>query len=319
MDGVEQVAGEEKSSRKERPGRGERKVALVLGGGGARGVAHIGVLKVLQEEGVPIDLLVGTSIGALGAALYGLRPDWRWVRERVFAYLRKKGFTKYGMGLQDSAGGRRTRPLLSRIGAFLKKSIALNILLAKRSLVRTKRLREAIAGILPEGSFEETKIPVAVVALDMLSGEEVVISTGSLREAVVASASLVGFFPQVRRDGRLYADPSPVSSVPVDAARRLGATAVIAADVRSRVERAGDVRTGVDAILRVAALASERANDEQLARADVAVSPGVGRTFWSDFRDLDAHVEAGARAARDALPRIRELVEGKPATRPAGK
>lgn len=288
----------------------EKPVALALGGGGARGIAHIGVLKVLQEEGVPLDMLVGTSIGALGVALFGLEPDWKFVRERVFTSLRKKAFAKYGKGLSDSATGASTPGLFKRAKLFFLKSAALQILLAKKGLVSPKRLSEAICSICPDKTFADVKIPVAIVALDLKTGTEVVLREGGLQRAVVASASLAGFFPPVKLGGHLLVDPSPVSSVPVDAARRLGAACVIAVDIRSRVMPVDAVRSGADAIFRVAAMASERANDAQLARADVVIAPSVGKTYWSDFRDLDGHVEAGERAAREALPAIRELLAG---------
>jgi NTE family protein len=288
--------------------KAEHPVALALGGGGARGIAHIGVFKVLEEARVPVDMVVGTSIGALGAALYGLRPDWTFVRDRVFTYLRSRGFGKYGKGLTDSAAGRRRPGAWTRAKLFLNKWIALQLLLMRRSMVSQRRLREAIEGICPEGTFADTRLPAATVALDVLTGEEVVIREGSLREAVIASANLAGFFPPYEREGRLLVDGSPVSSVPVDACRGLGAEAVIAVDIRSRVLDSDEVRSGADAVFRVAAIASELANDIQVARADVVVSPPVEDTYWSDFHDLDRHVEAGERAARERLGEIEDLL-----------
>jgi NTE family protein len=292
----------------------ERPVALALGGGGARGVAHIGVFKALEEEGVPLDMIVGTSIGALGTALYGIDPDWAHLRGRVFAFLEKRGFARYGKGLTDSVAGRNRPGAVKRLGAFVARFAALQILLLRRGIVSPKRLSSAVEALCPECTFADLKIPGAVVALDIGTGEEVVIRQGPLREAVTASASLAGFFRPFERDGRQLVDPSPVSSVPVEAARRLGAAGVIAVDIRSRLLPVERVRSGADAVLRVAAMASERANDGQVARADVVIAPGVGDTYWSDFRDLDAHVEAGERATREKLPEIRALLErlGRP-------
>lgn len=283
-------------------------IALALGGGGARGIAHIGIFKVLQEEGVPCDMIVGTSIGALGAALWGLEPDWKWARDQIFASLRKKAFAKYGKGLTDSATGAAKHGFFKRAKLFFMKFAALQILLARKSLVSRRRLREAVASIVPDKTFADLKVPAAVVALDLRTGTEVVIREGSLRDAAVASSSLAGFFPPTRLGDMLLVDASPVSSVPVDAARKLGAAGVIAFDIRSRVMPAEKISSGADAVFRVAAIASERANDEQASRADVSISPGVGDTYWSDFHNLDSHVEAGERAAREKLGEVRQLV-----------
>ena len=283
-------------------------IALALGGGGARGIAHIGIFKVLQEEGVPFDMIVGTSIGAMGAALWGLEPDWKWARDQIFVSLRKKGFAKYGKGLTDSATGAARHGFFKRAKLFFMKFAALQILLARKSLVSRRRLREAIASIVPDKTFADLKVPAAAVALDLKTGTEVVIREGSLRDAVVASASLAGFFPPVQWGEGLLVDASPVSSVPVDAARRLGAAGVIGFDIRSRVMPTDKIPSGADAVFRIAAIASERTNDEQASRADVSISPGVGDTYWSDFHNLDAHVEAGERAAREKLGEVRELV-----------
>ncbi len=285
----------------------EKPVALVLGGGGARGVAHIGVFKALEEERVPVDMIVGASIGAFGGSLYGLRQDWRYLREKTVEFLNSKGFKKYGKGLTDDVSGRKRRA--NPIKTFLMKGGALVLLSAKKGLVPHKRLREAVDGLIPDMTFADSKIPLAFVALDLKTCEEVVIRHGSLRDACALSANLAGFFPPQSHDGRLLVDASPVSSVPVDAARSLGAAAVIAVDVRSKLEPIEKIASGVDAAFRVAAVASDRVNETQIARADVVIRPGVAGTYWSDFRDVDAHVAEGERAAREAMPEIRRVLE----------
>lgn len=285
----------------------EKPVALVLGGGGARGMAHIGVFKALQDEGVPIDMMVGTSIGAFAASLYGLTRDWRYLKERTVEFLNSKGFKKYGKGLTDDVSGRK-RPA-NRIKTFLQKAVALVILAARKSLISHKRMREAVDGLVPDKLFADLAIPLAVVALDLKACEEVVIREGSLRDACALSANLAGFFPPQAYKDKLIVDPSPVSSVPVDAARSLGAAAVIAIDIRSRLEPIDKIVSGVDAVFRIAAMASDRANATQIARADVVITPGVSGTYWSDFKDIDAHIAEGERAAREAMPRIRRVLK----------
>jgi len=287
----------------------ERPIALAVGGGGARGIAHIGVFKVLLEERVPIDMMVGTSVGAFAVALFGLDPDWRKWRDVAFDYLARRGFAKMGKNLVNPRAEKKPG-LLSQAGLYLAKSLALQFLAAtNRGLFSSERMRQIVDGICPDLTFEDARIPTAIVAFDIVRGEEVVFRTGRLRPAIRASANLIGFFRPMRSGGMLLVDPSPVSSVPVDISRELGAAAVIGVDIRSRVTPQADIPSTADAILRLAAMACERANDEQIARADIVIAPGVGETYWSDFRDLGAHVAEGERAARAALPGIRGMLE----------
>ena len=286
----------------------EKPVALALGGGGARGMAHMGVLKVFQEERVPVDMIVGASIGAFAASLYGLTRDWRELRKRTVEFLNSKGFKKYGKGLTEDVSGRKRR--VNPIKSALMKGGALVLLAAKRGLFPHKRIREAVDGIIPDKQFADSKIPIAIVALDLKTCEEVVMRDGSLREACALSANLAGFFPPQPHDGRLIVDPSPVSSVPVDIARSLGAAAVIAVDIRSKLEPVDRIASGVDAAFRVAAVASDRANETQIARADAVITPGVEGTYWSDFKDVDAHIAEGERAAKATMPEIMRVLEG---------
>lgn len=295
----------------------ENPVALVLGGGGARGMAQIGVFKVLQEEDVPIDMMVGTSVGALGVSLFGLYRDWTKLRAVTLEFLNSKGFAKYGKGLTDDVAGRpaaspgrssRKKRPPNRLKTTLMKGAALLVLLLRKGLVSQKRMREAVDAVLPDKTFADLDIPGAVVLLDLVTCEEVILREGSLRKACAMSANLAGFFPPYRVGDRLFVDPSPVSSVPVDAARRLGASAVIAVDLRSRLKPTQYVPTGADAAFRVMAIASDRANVAQVERADVVIAPGVGDTYWSDFHSLEAHIAAGEKAAREAMPGIREML-----------
>jgi NTE family protein len=281
-------------------------IALVLGGGGARGLAHIGVLKAIEERRVPVDFIVGTSVGAC-SAVYALRPDWRYVRDLAFDVLKTKGLAKLGKGLTDSATGRKRRAP-NRVKMFVLKWLALTVLLARRGLASRKRLAGLVDGIIPDATFAQTKIPLAIVALDLNSGKEVVITEGSLRKAALASANLAGFFPPMDWGEHRLVDPSPVSSVPVDIARELGAAGVIAVDIRSRVMPSTDAGSGADTVFRIAAMASERSNDAQVAHADVVVAPDVGSTYWSDFSNLQAHVDEGERAALRVMGEIDALM-----------
>jgi len=286
-------------------------IALVLGGGGARGVAHIGVFKALQENGIPVDMMVGTSVGAFAASMWAVNQDWKQIRDVAFEFLAKYGFKSVGKGITADATGRKKKGpgLIKRFFLYFGKLFAVCWLVTFKSLISRRRLARGAYGVIPDKTFADADIPLAIVAADLRTGKEVVIREGSLRDASVASANLAGFFPPMDWGEYQLVDPSPVCSVPVAIARELGAARVIAIDIRSRVMPSERVKSGAEAIFRVAAMASERANDILVDSADVVIRPGVSETYWSDFHNLQDHVDEGERAALEVMPEIKKMVE----------
>ena len=280
------------------------RLGLALGGGGARGIAHLGVLQALEAECIRADLIVGTSIGALGGALYALEPDAKAVTERVFSYLKSSGFEAYGKGLADKKEPGR----LGRLWLNFKRAAALAAMSFKAGLVNPRRLSEAVDGLLPDKRFDETLIPLYVTAFDVLKAEVIVLDSGSLRDAVTASANLAGFFPPRELGGRLLCDASPLVPVPVIAARQAGAGRVIAVDISSSIPEASVAPTGTDVVMRLTAACSEKNAQIELASADVIVRPEVGELFWSDFSGVERLVEVGRRAVTDKLDEIRAIL-----------
>jgi len=278
-------------------------LALSLGGGGARGISHLGVLQALEAEGIRPDILVGTSIGALAAGLYALDPDAKAVTGRVLDSLKSSGFAAYGKGMAgDGEPG-----LLGRQWINFKRAAALGIMSFRGGLVNPRRLRDAIEGVLPDKSFDDCAIPVYVTAFDVLAAESIVLSSGSLRDAVTASCNLAGFFPPVQLDGRWLCDPSPTISVPVSPARAAGAGTIVAVDIRADIPPTTSAPTGTDVVMRLTAAATIKAGELELRDADVIIKPEVGELFWSDFSALDDLVEAGRRAAADKMDEIKTL------------
>ena len=178
-------------------------MGLVLGGGGARGLAHIGVLKVLEQEKVPIDLLAGTSMGGLIGALYAAGISPAEVEEEAIRRGRKRSLARL-LDLQPSPSG----------------------------LVKGKRISEELAMHLGLGlNFRDLKLPLALMTVDLRSGQEVVLREGSVIEAVRATISLPGFFVPVDLDGHRLVDGGVLNNVPVDVAKEMGAEVVFAVDV----------------------------------------------------------------------------------------
>lgn len=250
------------------------RIALAFGGGFARGLAHLGVLKILVENRIPIDALAGVSVGAVVAAAYAS-----------------------GMTLDQMV--REAREVRWRdIGRWT---------INKRGLATNERLGEWIERVFPAHRFEDLKLPCAVVAADLVSGERVVFSRGPLVLPLRASCSFPGLFAPVELEGRVLVDGALVASVPVAAAADLGAQRVIAVHLRSR-----GARKAPENLFQVVGQSFEIAAQQNQAAwrdlASVVIEPDVTDFAWDDFDCAAELIAAGEAAARLALPTLRETL-----------
>jgi NTE family protein len=283
------------------------KVGLALGGGGARGLAHVGVLRAFQREGIEIDCIAGTSMGALLGAMYTQSLDCDAVLERFRKYLQSKEFRKTNPEfLQDSP----FEESASRGGIFhgfaslIKKGFFYSQSLRKRAPISEEDFAQNINLLLEDIRLEETRIPFAAVALDLNEGKEVVLRRGSMRMAVSASCAIPGILPPIKFEDRELVDGGWVDRVPVRPAREMGANLVIAVDVAEGIHEAGDLTTGLDIVLRTNEICQFTLSQQQLAEADIVIRPEMGGIHWSDFSHLDACVQAGEDATREKMPLI---------------
>jgi NTE family protein len=247
------------------------RLGLALGGGFARGVAHIGVLRVLEQEGIPIDCIAGTSVGGLIAAMYaaGTPLDTMVKRAGVTTF---KDFGKW---------------TLSWLG-----------------LASNARLEEYLHQTTPLATFEEARIPLAIAATDLGSGEPVYFTQGEVAAPLRASCAYPGLFLPVEYQGRVLVDGFLAATVPVDGARLLGANIVVAVFLDSSPpgQRPGHM---LDVIGQSFAIMQRHANRNWRLKADVVVEPDVAQFDWDDFKRTPELLAAGEAAARAALPRIR--------------
>ncbi len=290
------------------------KVGIALGGGGARGLAHLGVLCALEKEGIAIDLLAGTSIGALVAGVYALSPRCDLGIEQFRRYLESNEFKKtnpefmHAHDFEESAlyGG-----IFHRFASFIRKGIFYSQSLTKRAPISEENFAQNINFLLDNVDIRQTQIPLAVIALDLHLGEEVVLRKGSLRKAISASCAIPGILPPVRMENRELVDGGWIDRVPVRPLRGMGADLVIAVDVARQLEDMEDLSTGLGIVLRTNEITRFALSQWQLKEADVVISPGVSTIHWSDFGHLDECLHAGEQATREKLDEIRSLVRRK--------
>jgi NTE family protein len=259
-------------------------VALVLGGGGARGFAHVGVIRVLEDAGVPVELIVGSSVGSLIGAFYA-GPTNSYALERIARGLERDDIFDFGLAPALFGNGLASG---DRLEAFVRKHTSAD-------------------------RIEALRIPYAAVATDLDTGETVVLRSGDVARAVRASSAIPGVFEPVRIDGRLLVDGAVSRNLPVAIAREMGADVVIAVDVTAIDTKARPPGNFVEVILRAVNIVVHAEVEAAREDADVLLTPEVGRVGFIDFDRKDEAIAAGIEAARAALPRIRAAVEPRAA------
>lgn len=290
-----------KSNRKNKG----KHIGLALGGGGARGVAHIGVLKVLEREGIPIHVIAGTSIGALVGAAFasGVRPDD--MQKKVEEYVNSPKFQISAVRAVEGAHERGELSWGRRIQSFLRNRYFLVQAMFKPGLFPSEELEEIIAHFVPDIRVEETQIPFRAVATDLVQGTQIVLSSGSLRQAVIASCAVPGAIAPVKHEDRLLSDGGIICLIPCSVARKEGAEVVIAVSVDRDVCTESDFTTVVSVYQRVNDIMCTKLKNYELAEADVVITPVVGDLHWSEFSQALTLVQAGERAAEESLDLIR--------------
>lgn len=287
------------------------RIGLVLGGGGARGLAHVGVIQVLEKARIPVDLVVGTSAGALVGSLYCAYKNSADVRERLAAFASSPQFKeeKFADLVVMTPPPGSDQGFVQTARRFYKLGLFFATTLFQKSFIDTMQFEHDIASVVPEANIEELPLPLAIVATDLEHGKEVVLTKGPLRNAVMASSAIAGVFPPVEIDGMELVDGGFANLIPVEVAFRMGADVVIAVDVSSNISDSQDFsRTGSAISLRAAAIQAETAKNLQARLADVVVRPRVSDIHWAQFALYDMIIPRGSAAAEAALPQIKKAI-----------
>ena len=253
------------------------KIALALGGGAARGFAHIGVIKALESHGIVPDMVIGTSSGSLVGALYAS-----------------------GYGGFD----------LQRTALQLDDTIIADWSLPDRGFIKGEALQNFVNQAVQNRPMEKLNKPFAVVATDLQSGEPVVFRTGNTGMAVRASSSVPGVFQPVTISGREYVDGGLVSPVPVRAARAMGADLVIAVYI-SNNPRLGKTKDSVDVMLQTFAIMGQSIASYELSEADIVIRPDTGRIRSTAFEDRHLAIIEGEKAGLAAIAAIKQKIAEK--------
>ena len=269
-----------------------KKVGLALSGGGARGLAHVGVISVLHKEGIPIDMIAGTSSGAIMGAVYALNQDTDKMKE----YALDPGWKKRALMIDPS--------------------------FPKTGFIKGKKIETLLHSFLGgDIEFKDLKIPFACVATDIHTGEEIVINSGSVTKALRASISIPGIFTLVKREGRYLVDGGLTTPVPVEVVRQMGADFIIAVnvnpDVSGRMEKTASRPKRIQkspnifqVLIQSIYITTYSRAKSSLENADIVIEPDTADISAGDFRKTPELLILGELAAGEAIPEIkRKLAE----------
>lgn len=259
-------------------------IGVALGGGFARGLAHIGVLKVLEQENIPVDFIAGTSVGSVIGAAYASGICCKELEE-IAAIVRFKDFSRW---------------TFSRFGIFSNDKMALFL----NKFLRCK-------------TFEELRIPLAVTATDVVTGEAVVFTSGNLVDPVRASCAYPGMFLPVNVNGRLLVDGLLAHGVPAAPLRDMGAERVLSIFLSAHWVKPKGPRHVFDVIGQCFSIAQAKMCGPWKAASDVILEPAIGEFGYDDFASAPALIRAGEAAARAALPQILEWLPEPRLAQPA--
>jgi NTE family protein len=249
------------------------KIGVALGGGFARGIAHIGVLKVLEEENIPVRMIAGTSVGAIMGAAYcsGLSiPELEELAHKVrFTTFARWTLSRFGFASTD------------RMEAFLTRTLKVQ-------------------------TFEEMRIPLGVTATDFNTGEGAVFTSGSIIAPVRASCAYPGMFLPVEIGGRRLVDGMLSHPVPTRPLREMGAERVLAVQLKGQWSQTTAPRHLFDVIGQSFAIAQDAMSSIWRAAADIVIEPDVAGYDYDDFKRADDLIRVGELAMRSALPKVRQ-------------
>ncbi len=290
---------------------GRPKVGLVLSGGGARGIAQIGVIRVLEQQHIPIDVIVGNSLGSVIGGLYAsgysttqlenIVSQTNWTDLLSFSEETKRTELFVGQREYQQEGFLELR--FDGLQPIIPSAISGGQRLSNYFSYLTLQ-----ALYHPNPSFDDLKIPFRAVATDLLSGKRIILDHGSLSEAMRASIAVPLLYAPLETDSTSLVDGGLVSNIPVDVAKSLGCDIVIVVNSTSPMRNAGQLNAPWEIADQIMTIMMQVPNKTQLNMADVVITPKAGDRVASDFTGIDSLIRAGEEAAEHDIQRVADVV-----------
>jgi NTE family protein len=282
-------------------------IGIALGGGGARGFAHVGVLQVLHEEEIPIHVVAGTSMGSMVGAMYAETRNPFIVEERFNEFIRTEAYAQIGLD-QVASKIDQDASFWDQLTSEIRGRWALQMARSRLSLVKPDQLIEALKFLIQADTFEQCQLPLNIVATDLSTGQDVVFATGDLRLAVRASSSVPGYLPPVQYNDQLLSDGGITCPVPVKYVRQSQVDIVIAVAVPPPITVTEPVENAIDLLTRAEQITSHYYSSTLMNEADIEILPEIQNVQWNDFHRMTDMIQAGRDAAIKVIPVIREMM-----------
>ena len=283
------------------------KLGLALGAGGARGFAHIGILKGLEKAGIKISFLAGSSIGALVAACYAINRNTAQLEAHFLDFLASPEFKETGLSLVQEAYQGSGEAWPQRLEVWLKRAYLQARFLAASTILDSRFFMRMIDILLPEVNIEDLPMPFWALGTDLKTGRAVVFKSGPLRSAIYASVAIPGLVRPLEYDNLLVVDGGVLNMVPVLPVRHMGADVVLAVDVEKKIEPEEELSSPVDYLFRVEDVQNYFLKENQLRYADLVIQPDVGHIHWSDFKRGVEMIRLGTDEANRRMEQMKEL------------
>lgn len=283
---------------------------LALGGGGGRGLAHLGVLRALEESGLRPSAIVGTSIGALLGAVYALEPDVDSMQARVEAFGKSSQFSQLKLPAFCGANNGH-RGWLERLTAAAQQSLLIARAWSNIAVEDAERVINVARTLCGDKGFGDLQIPFYATAVHYPSGECRLFSEGDLVRSVAASMALPGIFQPVEIEGERFVDGGVASEVPAREARMVAGAnrLVLAVNVSGRPGPEVEAHNVIGMLDWAMQVKAYYLREYKVRYADVLVEPLVGDKLWNDFSKVDGDAERGFQAMRQKLPELVDMLE----------
>ena len=283
------------------------KIGLALGGGGARGAAHIGVLKVLHKNGIVPDVIGGTSAGAAIGAMYAATQDPDWMDNRFREFMSSDVYKD--LGVERLQSDQSPESVIGQVAKFVQNKLVVAIALTRSSIIKKERLENAFDYLIPVKTFEELKIPLNVYATDLQFGETICYNSGDLIDAVTQSGSIPGFVEPTENNDNLIVDAGVSAPLPV---RELKDKVdfIISVDISRGAPKKPIKKVNiVEIITRAERITSQYYTDMLSEKSDFLIRPDVLGLHWSEFNKYDILLENGITATTERIEELKKLIK----------
>ena len=277
-------------------------LGLALGGGGSRGVAHIGALQALHSSGISPDIIAGTSSGSTIGAMYAATLDPFWIENRFRDFMETDLFFKFRSG--SLIDGRNEETFLEKVTTKVKQHYMVVLGLNKSFVAKRETIEKAVNFLVPCNDFSELKIPMEIVAVDIQSGEEIIYHEGDLKESIIQSSSIPGFFEPTLKNEKIIVDGGVASPIPIETLKNKVST-IMAVDITNSKLKPLKNPNMIEIMRRSDIITSLKLKAKLSSEADILVKPNVAGIHWSDFENFNKLLYSGKNAMEKILNRLK--------------